>query len=57
MFMLFAGDTYHPAGGWEDFVGAFDTHAAAMEAAANVNCDWWHIATFDDGIVSSGRRN
>ncbi len=28
-FLLFAGDTYYPQGGWRDFIKSFDTYAEA----------------------------
>lgn len=34
-FMLFAGYHYYPSGGWQDFVGFFDTLDEARKAAAN----------------------
>ena len=33
-FLVFAGDYYYPSGGWEDFVGSFDTLEAAKADAA-----------------------
>lgn len=29
-FLLFAGPNYYPSGGWEDFIGAFDTQQEAQ---------------------------
>lgn len=31
-FALFAGDNYYPAGGWDDFVGTYETLDLAHEA-------------------------
>ena len=31
MFALFAGDRYYPGGGWNDFVGTFDSIEAAHD--------------------------
>jgi hypothetical protein len=41
-FLLFAGDTYYPGGGWDDFVGDFETVEAARNAAASCR-DWWQV--------------
>lgn len=32
-FVLFAGDTYYPSGGWDDFRGSFHTKEEAERAA------------------------
>lgn len=42
-FLLFAGAYYYPSGGWGDYRDAYSTLEAALEAAANTSCDWWHI--------------
>lgn len=31
-FLVFAGSEYYPCGGWEDFVGDYDTVEEAMAA-------------------------
>lgn len=45
-FILFRCDYYYPSGGWNDFVGSFDT----LEEANNIalknfksNNEWFHI--------------
>lgn len=40
-YLLFAGDYYYPAGGFNDFIGSFDSIDEAKQAYAN--CDWVHI--------------
>jgi len=56
MFILFAGDSYYPGGGWRDFKGYFGSLELALEAAANTSCDWWHISN-GTSIISSGGRS
>lgn len=34
-FLLFAGDIYYPVGGWNDFVGAFDSAEEAVNSLKN----------------------
>ena len=55
MYLLFAGDQYYPAGGWNDFIDEFPTEAEALARAANTECNWWHIV-HDGVIVNSGHR-
>lgn len=42
-FLLFAGDTYYPVGGWRDFKSDHDTLDEARSAAAALNADWYDI--------------
>ena len=42
-YILFAGDTYYPGGGWDDFIGRFETKEAAYSAAAELNEDWFQV--------------
>jgi len=42
-FLLFAGDQYYPAGGWQDYQGTYDDIIDALDKAANLGKDWWHI--------------
>ena len=49
-FLLFAGDTYYPCGGWHDFIGSYDSYE---EAAANGDIDrndWWHVIDHKTGL-------
>jgi hypothetical protein len=41
-YLLFAGDTWYPGGGWDDFRGAFATIDEA-KAADLSHYDWAHI--------------
>jgi hypothetical protein len=44
MFLLFAGSTYYPSGGWHDYRGCFNSQEAAVAAAkADPSFDWWHV--------------
>lgn len=56
MFMLFAGDSYYPAGGWRDFIGVFPSVEAAVEHFKSGSWDWYHVVSFGEGIVASGGR-
>jgi hypothetical protein len=49
-YLLFAGDSYYPQGGWDDLQDSFDTSQEAIEAAkigdsmvVKAGYDWWHI--------------
>jgi len=57
-FMLFAGMSHYPLGGWKDFRGSFMSVDAALIGAANLysDRDWWHIVDRDTGeIVKEGK--
>jgi len=44
-FLLFSGND-RPTGGWDDFVGNFESLKIAIIAAAHRRCDgdeWWHV--------------
>lgn len=53
MYLLFAGDSYYPCGGWHDFEGSFISIEDAMERLDSIRCDWWHIV-LGGKIVDSG---
>jgi hypothetical protein len=46
-YLVFAGAHYYPAGGWDDFIGAYNTIEEAREAAAKATelswVNWWQI--------------
>lgn len=50
-YLLFAGDTYYPAGGWGDFVYQFaDLEEAKLYASEKLNRrKWWHIVDLEIG--------
>ncbi len=42
-YLLFAGDSYYPEGGWFDFKGDFDTVVDAIKSIALRDYDWYHV--------------
>jgi hypothetical protein len=66
-FLLFAGDTYYPGGGWQDFKKSFDTVLEAVKAAAGNTkdtdlkdnfWDWWQVVDLQTGkMVEEGTRS
>lgn len=65
-FLLFAGDTYYPIGGWDDHVESFDNIEEAVARASemlastdapktsrwwNYNHDWAHVVDLEAGAV------
>lgn len=42
-FLLFAGETYYPGGGWDDFVDDYDTLEEAEAKAKTLKENWWDI--------------
>jgi len=51
-YLLFAGDNYYPAGGWDDFIDSFDEPEDAVIAGevkethygiTHKKYDWYHI--------------
>jgi hypothetical protein len=56
-YALFAGDQYYPSGGWEDFIGAYDSIEAARERAQRERYEWFHIVDLASAqIVEEGFR-
>lgn len=54
-YLLFVGEYYYPAGGWDDFSASFDTIDEAKAAAPNNSVDWWHVIdTKTEQQVASG---
>ena len=52
-FLIFAGDTYYPIGGWKDFRGSADTidEAADMVYKIDGMVDWFHVVDSQTGRV------
>lgn len=48
-FLLFVGRQYYPVGGWDDFVGSYDTLKEAEDALLGVRKDWWQIVDGEKG--------
>jgi hypothetical protein len=46
-FLAFGGDNYYPGGGWDDFIGDYDTIEQAE--AAGKHCDWHHVVDSEIG--------
>lgn len=48
-YLVFTGPSYYPGGGWDDYVGTFDTYAEALAASRIPEPghlsppDWAHI--------------
>ena len=57
MFILFAGQDYYPGGGWEDFVGMYESLEEAREAFYKSNDDsvipyeWGHVVDLKNQVV------
>jgi hypothetical protein len=53
-FLLFAGEAYYPAGGWDDFRGRFGSLEAAQEWINSLtDVDWGHVVLGDKVIVQA----
>jgi hypothetical protein len=53
-YLVFAGDTYYPRGGWNDLKGSYDELTEAEERAINCvkgGCDWGHIVDTQCGSI------
>ncbi len=55
MYLLFAGDSYYPCGGWNDYIGDFPSEDSAMEYLAAHSYDWWHLVASGSIVRSGGR--
>lgn len=44
-YLVFAGDTHYPAGGWDDFIGDYDNLTEAFHIAkiTGHSSHWWHV--------------
>lgn len=54
-YLLFAGDTYYPSGGWYDFIGSYSTvgEAQAQAQSDERHYDWAHVVDSQTGQVVS----
>ena len=55
-YLSFAGANYYPEGGWDDFVGSFDTpQEAAAAGVAEVDelgmTGWYHVVDATTGKI------
>lgn len=56
-YLLFAGSSYYPAGGWKDFRGSHDAVIDAIRDAATLFCDWWQVVDTQTGeIIEQGEK-
>ena len=57
-YLVFAGSTYYPAGGWNDFCGSFDSELDALDyiARKDSDCEWWHIVDTTTEQVTRRKR-
>lgn len=53
-YLLFGGPNLYPGGGWEDFIGAYETleHALVVQRGRvdpndDQTCDWMHIVDLE----------
>lgn len=49
-YLAFGNSCYYPAGGWDDFIGDFDTITDAFDACkkkCNDQYEWWHVIDRD----------
>lgn len=53
MYFIFAGNSYYPSGGFDDFINTCLTLEDALELCANLSKDWWQIVRIAtvDGVV------
>lgn len=49
-YLVFAGETYYPLGGWDDLRGRFDTVEDAVVAVTG-KFDWWQVVDIETGEV------
>jgi len=47
-FLLFAGETYYPSGGWGDFKSSHHSREDAERAAEELQEDWYHIVDLEN---------
>lgn len=59
-YLLFGGDRYYPSGGWQDYIGQFDSVVEAMREAlreehSRSKFDWYQVVdTTTAKIVEDG---
>lgn len=50
-YLVFSGEDYYPAGGWEDFDASYDTLAEAHAAIKTEAFTWAHVVDRDTGHI------
>jgi hypothetical protein len=48
-YAAFSGSNYYPDGGWDDFVGTYDTLEEARMAQRPNDNDWQHVVDLETG--------
>lgn len=48
-FLVFAGSTYYPMGGWEDLITSYDTLEEALTCSALSDEDWAEVVDLETG--------
>lgn len=51
-FLVFGGERFYASGGWNDFIGEYETLKRAVEVAKDLmgyyvverHIEWWHVA-------------
>jgi hypothetical protein len=59
-FLLFAGDTYYPSGGWRDFQGDYESVEDAFRSLARKRSsfEWYQVVDWKTReIVDAGARS
>ena len=62
-YIVFAGETFYPNGGFKDFLGSFASIKEAKDALLHhdeeyCSRDWWQICSFEDEqfrLIEHGR--
>lgn len=53
-YLLFAGASYHPMGGWEDLIGHYNTLSEVREAIKGFDySDWYQVIDTATGLEIS----
>lgn len=52
-FLLFNGQCYYPGGGWDDFIGSFDSldEAKSVYGGSGGTFDWFQVVDLETGTV------
>lgn len=56
MYLLFAGYSYYPSGGWKDFRGCYPSIEEAKKVFTESSYDWYHIVSGSE-IIESGHKD
>ena len=57
-FLLFAGDTYYPSGGWDDYKATYATRRATVKAVNrwSTKGGWAHAVDSETGEIIQPRK-